>query len=582
MVIKIPAERCLDDFEEITVDGKRKIILSEEQRNILLKEYNKDDFNSISDFLKLFKEDYKDFITIWNKKRIENKPVNDKNLYQFIIKNYFPDFLISNIDENISRNFKPKNPNNSGLPNFLYSCVYHEGFNCPSNDFYIVYLFNKNLSKVYLTLELGSKNKYNFHYLKPFENVENLADVKNIFKQKIEEYKFILSSELGVDITKFNDDIFLGRIENDSEKNNKAEDYENGTIFAKAYEIDNLPSDEELLKDFNDLIAVYDFILSEFGNIQFQDEIKHNLIYFGAPGTGKSYQLDLDKQVLINNELNYERVTFHPSFSYGNFVGMYKPISKKDNVLSYENSISYEYVPGPFMSLLVKALKNPNENYLLIIEEINRANVADVFGEVFQLLDRDKSNESRYKINISPELRDFLEDSDLNNIDKLYLPSNFYIWATMNSADQGVFPLDTAFKRRWDFKYFDIDKNSYLRDNLKVNFAGSEYYWNDIRKAINDELLSYKINEDKLLGPFFAFNEYDDEIPPIDFIKIFKNKIIMYLFEDVAKSRRNDLFSGSKRDKSYVTYSQICDDFDDPDFGFKIFHSNIYSKINGD
>ena len=295
--------------------------------------------------------------------------------------------------------------------------------------------------------------------------------------------------------------------------------------------------------------------------------LKRNIIYFGAPGTGKSYNLNQDKENLLEGyENNYERVTFHPDYSYANFVGTYKPVSNG-------NDINYDYVPGPFMRILKKAITHPNEPYLLIIEEINRANVAAVFGDVFQLLDRDSNYESEYPINLSKEAKDYIGE------ERIKLPKNLFLWATMNSADQGVFPMDTAFKRRWDFKYFSINHNENLIENTFVILNDEKIMWNDLRKAINDELLSYKINEDKCLGPFFAFNEFHNkEIPTETFKDIFKSKIIMYLFEDAARSKRNDLFSGAKGDDKYVIYSKICEVFDNN--GIEIFSDSIKDKFS--
>ena len=302
----------------------------------------------------------------------------------------------------------------------------------------------------------------------------------------------------------------------------------------------------------------------------FESNLKRNIIYFGAPGTGKSYNLNQDKEKLIDDENNYERVTFHPDYSYANFVGTYKPVPKAD-------SISYEYVPGPFMRSLVKALKYPEKPFLLIIEEINRSNVAAVFGDVFQLLDRDKNNESRYSIETTEDMRNYLKSELNDDYEKIKIPSNMFIWATMNSADQGVFPMDTAFKRRWDFKYFGINYNEELIKHIKVNLNNQEISWNDLRKAINNELLSYRINEDKLLGPFFAFNEYlDEELTDEEFKEIFKNKIIMYLFEDAAKAKRNDLFAGA-RENNNVIYSRVCELFDAK--GIEIFCDNIKDAL---
>ena len=298
----------------------------------------------------------------------------------------------------------------------------------------------------------------------------------------------------------------------------------------------------------------------------FESNKKRNIIYFGAPGTGKSHNLNHDKDKLLENyPENFERVTFHPDYSYANFVGTYKPVPKGED-------ITYKYVPGPFMRILKKSLKNPDKPYLLIIEEINRANVAAVFGDVFQLLDRNKNNESVYSIDTSEDMKYYL------NKDKIVLPSNLFIWATMNSADQGVFPMDTAFKRRWDFKYFSINHDESLIDDTHTTLNDEVIYWNDLRKQINDELLSYKINEDKLMGPFFAFNEFmNQEIPTKIFKDIFKNKIIMYLFEDAARSRRNDLFSGARKNDENITYSRICEVFDEK--GLEIFCDNIKNRF---
>lgn len=299
---------------------------------------------------------------------------------------------------------------------------------------------------------------------------------------------------------------------------------------------------------------------------------KRNIIYFGAPGTGKSYNLNQDIKKLIDDDTQYERVTFHPDYAYANFVGTYKPVPD-------DNSITYKYVPGPFMRSLVKAYKNPDKPFVLIIEEINRANVAAVFGDVFQLLDR-KDNVSEYPIHTSEDMKEYLKN-ELNLYETISIPQNMFIWATMNSADQGVFPMDTAFKRRWDFKYFSINNNQNLIKDTHVKINDKTINWNDLRNAINHQLLSYKLNEDKLIGPFFAFNDYHNKEIPIETFKdIFKNKIIMYLFEDAARPKRNELFSGACeiKDTKNITYSQICD-LIDSDKIIEIFTSDIRDKF---
>lgn len=307
----------------------------------------------------------------------------------------------------------------------------------------------------------------------------------------------------------------------------------------------------------------------------YESLFSRNRILFGAPGTGKSFTLNLDRKKLLgeNNEIDYERVTFHPDYSYANFVGTYKPVSTIDS--NGKDAITYEYVPGPFMRMYVKALKNSRTDnikpFLLIIEEINRANVAAVFGDVFQLLDRGDDFVSEYPIQASEDVNKYLA-KELggipNDYNKIKIPDNMFIWATMNSADQGVFPMDTAFKRRWDFTYLGIDDNDKELQGKYVYLAddkSQKVEWNKLRKAINNFLAKEKINEDKQLGPYFISRsivvpKIGEEIDRDSFINIFKNKVIMYLFEDAAKQKRAKLFEGCFQNKS--RYSEICREFE--------------------
>jgi hypothetical protein len=270
----------------------------------------------------------------------------------------------------------------------------------------------------------------------------------------------------------------------------------------------------------------------------------------------------------IETEIKYvERVTFHPNYSYAQFVGTYKPVQDNDD----KKQIKYEYVPGPFMRMYCSAKKNPNNDFLLIIEEINRANVAAVFGDVFQLLDR-KKGVSEYPVAASEDVRNYLADNGIND-KELCIPNNMYIWATMNSADQGVFPMDTAFKRRWEFEYIGIDENEDgIKDYdipLQKKTDGSHEWvkWNDFRHSINDKLTEMKINEDKLLGPYFISEEKlklvdgKKEEKADEFVKSFKSKVLMYLFEDAVKMRPGDLFNEDVVGR--LRFSDICKKFDE-------------------
>ena len=255
------------------------------------------------------------------------------------------------------------------------------------------------------------------------------------------------------------------------------------------------------------------------------------------------------------------------------------------------------------MRVLVKALKNAMTDrprpFLLLIEEINRANVAAVFGDIFQLLDRDSDGVSEYKITTSNDMRRFLAKQlgvEESEVESIKIPNNMFLWATMNNADQGVFPMDTAFKRRWDFTYLGIDDNDQKLHGKYVLLAedkSQKVEWNKLRKAINDFLSKEKINEDKQLGPYFISKEIiipeqGDEINRDKFINAFKNKVIMYLFEDAAKQKRSKLFEGCFQNSS--RYSQICREFEVK--GVKIFNQDILlecgiedvktNKINSD
>ena len=479
------------------------------------------------------------------------------------------------------------------------------------------------------------------------------------------------------------------------------------------------------------------------------DLFPQNRIIFGAPGTGKSHRLEIDSRQFDGR---VERVTFHPNYSYAQFVGTYKPVME---IREDKKEISYKYVPGPFMRVYLNAKKNMllqeeykdiacrkvyyepatdmdhwnlfdevqnigdmedftatkdmeigdialiyignndygyergvyaiakvisepeiddseedgkprvwlrfdkisydkpiiskeildlyntqyqsvhgikdgqkllqdisfgEENELLIIEEINRANVAAVFGDVFQLLDR-KDGVSEYAIATSEDMRQFLDDElrsyDVDN-SKMEIPSNMYIWATMNSADQGVFPMDTAFKRRWEFEYISVNDENQVHaiEDYEIPMCANKshkYYvnWNDLRAEINTILIdNCKVNEDKLLGPFFISKNMLDDIKSnkdqidriqaieealrsdednktltkahqneISFMKAFESKVIMYLFEDVMKMRAERIFAGYAQKNRKMIFSEICEAFEEE--GEKIFGIKSMDPIQG-
>lgn len=315
----------------------------------------------------------------------------------------------------------------------------------------------------------------------------------------------------------------------------------------------------------------------------FESDLPRNRIFFGAPGTGKSYTLNKEKDELLKNGGKFERVTFHPEYTYANFVGTYKPVPVGN---AGSNEITYKYVPGPFMRMYVEAIKSGKSGdtrpHLLLIEEINRANVAAVFGDIFQLLDRQKDGTSEYVIQTSEDVRNYLADKlggEPEDYKTIGIPNNMFIWASMNSADQGVFPMDTAFKRRWDFKYIGIDHDEDQIDDyfVKAPFSAK---WNNIRKAINYSLsVELGVNEDKLIGPFFISKELfesgtEEEINK-KFSEAFKNKVLMYLFEDAAKQKRPSLFQHCAEPNRY---SEVCKKFDEAGIG--LFSDETMRQFN--
>ena len=261
-------------------------------------------------------------------------------------------------------------------------------------------------------------------------------------------------------------------------------------------------------------------------------------IFYGAPGTGKSNAIK--REVDDKGKTNF-RVTFHPDSDYSTFVGCYKPAMKeniisKNGVESKEEQIVYRFVPQAFTKAYTAAWNTEDEVYL-IIEEINRGNCAQIFGDLFQLLDR-RNGVSEYPVDADSDLADYIRKNLKNSSrtdfpegvkegKKLVLPSNLFIWATMNTSDQSLFPIDSAFKRRWDWKYLPIED---AEKGWKIKVNGNEYDWYQFLEAINKEVLTLTHSEDKQLGYFFA----KAKGTTID-AETLVNKVYFYLWTDVFK-----------------------------------------------
>ena len=281
-------------------------------------------------------------------------------------------------------------------------------------------------------------------------------------------------------------------------------------------------------------------------------------IFYGAPGTGKSHKIKDNVDVKAADEKNLVfRTTFHPDSDYSTFVGAYKPTTTKRAVRNvagdivkdtnkedvYEDGITYSFIPQAFLQAYVAAWNNPDDKVFLVIEEINRGNCAQIFGDLFQLLDRDDEGASEYPIMADKDISKYLNGNDeegrpvLTNKDgikdgKLRLPKNLYIWATMNTSDQSLFPIDSAFKRRWDWVYMPIAD---AKKNYVIEIDNDQYDWWNFLEAINAIIESTTHSEDKKLGYFFA-KAKDGRIT----VETFVSKVIFYLWNDVFKDNETN------------------------------------------
>lgn len=253
-------------------------------------------------------------------------------------------------------------------------------------------------------------------------------------------------------------------------------------------------------------------------------------ILFGAPGTGKSHTLNSYANITEQNSI---RTTFHPDSDYSTFVGCYKPTKDEES-----GEITYDFTPQAFTNAYVAAWKNAPTPFFLIIEEVNRGNCAQIFGDIFQLLDRDEYGYSSYKTTPDQDLANYIrkqfaytdiDDEEVKSGKKMQLPPNLYIWATMNTSDQSLFPIDSAFKRRWDWRYIPID---YTDRGHYIACGDTQYSWADFLQKVNDRVESVTQSEDKKLGYWFMGNGAEQKEITID---RFVSKVIFYLWNDVFK-----------------------------------------------
>lgn len=337
----------------------------------------------------------------------------------------------------------------------------------------------------------------------------------------------------------------------------------------KQYEKTGSNQYSNALKTYMRFLYAKEIFQNEAKKIKAPSNLTLQQIYYGAPGTGKSKAI---KDLTFGEDVI--RTTFHPDSDYASFVGTYKPITEEVDLrdcygkkvidddtkeVVKEERIAYKFIPQAFLEAYVKAWKKlgSGKKQYLIIEEINRGNCAQIFGDLFQLLDRNEYGFSDYPIIADKDMQKYLkkefEGWEITNKDKinqlygeanmaslimkgerLVLPSNLYIWATMNTSDQSLFPIDSAFKRRWDWKYVPIregrDKETNAPLNWYINTGDKQYDWWSFISKVNKLIGSLTNSEDKKLGYFFC-KAKDGEIDA----DLFVSKVIFFLWNDVFK-----------------------------------------------
>ncbi|GAA9327066.1 hypothetical protein BTM402_00520 [Helicobacter pylori] len=263
-----------------------------------------------------------------------------------------------------------------------------------------------------------------------------------------------------------------------------------------------------------------------------------NIILYGVPGSGKSYTLQRD---YCNDNSVVEKIVFHPDYSYSDFVGQIMPSVDDSGI------VSYKFNPGPFTNILKKAYHNPQIKHILVIDEINRGNAPAIFGEIFQLLDRLKHDKNGFKKGSSEYAINNMDIANIVHNDKnasIRIPSNLYIIATMNTSDQNVFTLDTAFQRRFSMQLIENSFENVDDDFKNMKILDTDITWQKFCTTINEKIAQNNEGlssmEDKRFGVYFV------NIDDLKSKENFAHKVIKYLWDDVFKFDRNIIFDTIK------------------------------------
>ena len=445
---------------------------------------------------------------------------------------------------------------------------------------------------------INSKDELKDHYLKLYPSINKYALGQNV----TQIWLFKNEAQIGDYVVYFDKTIaHIGRIVGDYEYltdvekqdkdyvNNRRvewikdipyrelqEDYRNSAKTQKSFFtlnsykslIEDIINDKNLDSNADD--SNFEPILFDFGSSTIKDG--KNLIVYGTPGCGKSYYVE---HVLLDGypKENYFRTTFFADYTNTDFVGQILPIVEGEKV-------TYKFNPGPFTLALAQAIRKPNEKVALVIEELNRGSAPSIFGDIFQLLDR-KNGVSEYSItniNVIDYLNKEFEGQYL--FKEVRIPSNLFIYATMNTSDQNVFTLDTAFKRRWEFKKLlnEFKDDHKFKDDY---IPGADVTWKQLVKGINDYMLSLTDgynNEDKQIGVYFVdetgMRKEMGNTSSREETEKFAYKVLEYLWDDVSKFAREKWFREdiNSLDKLVEEYLKS---------GIEVFSDELKGKFNG-
>lgn len=425
-----------------------------------------------------------------------------------------------------------------------------------SNSEFINYIINtyRIPSSIYEEDEIKDFEKYNIK----FKPLKIIVDTLCFLERKSSDEAYITENELdkiivplSIENNENNIEIFAINLLNYRKNPTIYKDFPNCSnytdnkgfrmlneflYFLQCFEV--LESDNTSIRSDNKIYKL-NSNNKDTPKLSFSNNIKgFNKIYFGPPGTGKSNSIMQELKKFNVKPENYSRIMFHPDYDYHSFVGGYKPFTDKDD----ENKIKYEFVPQVLINLYIKAWRKKEENFFLIIEEINRGNCSEIFGDIFQLLDRN----SDYNVDPSYELKAYLEEKELElnkNIKegakkvkllfdgKLEMPHNLSILASMNTSDQSLYPIDSAFKRRWEWEYipikFDCPDSDFL---IKIN--ENHYSWLSFLEKVNQCIYNVTKSEDKQMGNWFINAKKSNNIISKD---VFINTVLFYLWNDIFK-----------------------------------------------